>query len=79
MKTLAAAPERMGTDPMARAERIRRVVRALLERDGGLERGQMVILARLYGVSRERVRQLKESERKRMRLAHRKKLSVAGA
>jgi hypothetical protein len=40
-----------------RAERLRRVLTLLLER-GELERGHYAKLASLYGVSRERVRQL---------------------
>jgi hypothetical protein len=40
-----------------RAERLRRVIAVLLER-GELQRGHYAQLASLYGVSRERVRQL---------------------
>jgi hypothetical protein len=45
------------TGDRGRADRLRRVLALLLER-GELERGHYAKLASLYGVSRERVRQL---------------------
>jgi DNA-directed RNA polymerase sigma subunit (sigma70/sigma32) len=60
---------------MTRCERIRLVLRALLER-GAPARGDLTKLAQLYGVSRERVRQLKDEELAALKHRRRRTLSL---